>query len=241
MKTTKMMAIVAVLAFGMMFGLGTTAVAAYIAPGDPLIPVGLVEGDTFHMVFVTSTTTTAESSDISTYNTFVTSAANFEGSLVKDKGWAWYAICSTATVDAKTNTSTTGIGYPIYLVAPYSGERFLYDNYIDLWDATDGKMVRVNQFGGALGAVSGWTGSNGDGTASTMSMGNSPNVTFAEFYKSGGTEWITGHNKVNTTPYPMIAMSEELTIGTAVPVPEPASAGMVVLGLAGLLIRRRKA
>jgi len=65
--------------------LAPPAHAGTIQLGDSLIPTGLVDGDTFRLVFLTSTTTDATSTDIADYNTFVNTAANLTGSLVKDK------------------------------------------------------------------------------------------------------------------------------------------------------------
>ena len=79
MKTAKMMAVVAVLAFGMMFGFGGVAQAGNITVGDSLIPSGLNVGDSFHLVFVTSTKTQVHSlisTDIAYYNAFVQAAAD---------------------------------------------------------------------------------------------------------------------------------------------------------------------
>jgi len=54
---------------------------------DIPIPTGLVPGDQFQLVFVTSNTTTAVSTDINYYNAFVNSDANtVAGSLVAGLG-----------------------------------------------------------------------------------------------------------------------------------------------------------
>ena len=54
---------------GMVLALVPTAQAAIIVVGDSLIPSGLSEGDTFHLAFVSSTTTDATPTDIADYNT----------------------------------------------------------------------------------------------------------------------------------------------------------------------------
>ena len=79
---------------GLVLALAPPAYAGTIPLSDALTPAGLAEGDSFRLVFLTSTTTDATSADIAVYNTFVNNAANLSGSLVKDKGWTWYAIGS---------------------------------------------------------------------------------------------------------------------------------------------------
>ena len=60
-----------------------------------LVPAGLVPGDSFRLLFVSSTTRNASSSSIGAYNTFVQNRA-------------------AAAIDARDNTGTTGTGVPIY-------------------------------------------------------------------------------------------------------------------------------
>src|SRR6056297_2312099 len=89
-------------------------------------------GDQYRLVFTTSTTTNATSTDIADYNNHVNSAANATGSLIKDWGLTWSAIASTETVNARLNTSTftTTPNIPIYLV---DGTK-IADDYGDFWD-----------------------------------------------------------------------------------------------------------
>ncbi len=59
--------------------MGCAAIASTPAKADVMTPAGLVPGDTFQIVFVTSTTTTATNSDISYYDNFVTNLAGAAG------------------------------------------------------------------------------------------------------------------------------------------------------------------
>ncbi|CCQ53010.1 MULTISPECIES: hypothetical protein [Crocosphaera] len=84
-----------------------------------LIPSDLNPGDQYRLVFVTSTTRNALSTQISDYNAFVDATAKAEDSLLKDLDTTWNAIGSTSTVDARDNTNTNpeeNIGVPIYLI-----------------------------------------------------------------------------------------------------------------------------
>ncbi|MCC6682075.1 MAG: hypothetical protein IT445_14330 [Phycisphaeraceae bacterium] len=64
-----------------------------------ILPADLSLGDTYQLVFVSSTTTTAQSSDISYYNSFVQAAAAATGM----GQITWHAIASTPAADATSN------------------------------------------------------------------------------------------------------------------------------------------
>ena len=77
------------------------------AIGDPItVPTGLSVGDQYRLVFVTSTTHQATSSDINSYNSIVDAL----GDTVIESDWK--VIGSTLTVDAIDNTAT-----PLLLLA----------------------------------------------------------------------------------------------------------------------------
>ena len=70
-------------------------------------------------------------------------------------------VGSTATVDARDNTMTTGTGVPIYWV---NGNK-VADNYADFYDGTwDDVVGRRNESGTASNETIVFTGSNNDGT-----------------------------------------------------------------------------
>ncbi len=102
-----------------------------IAEAFQLIPSGLSLGNQYRLVFTTSGTRDATSTNIDDYNTFVTTQAN-QSSALTALGTTWTAIVSTFSTNALTNTSTdpspSGVtGVPIYLV---SGLR-VADSYTD--------------------------------------------------------------------------------------------------------------
>ena len=92
-----------------------------------VLPSGLSPGDQYRLVFVTSGARDASSANIEDYNDFVKSYG--DQAVVSN----WKAIVSTATVDARDNTSsnptTDGVGVPIYNLM---GE-LVADDYSDLW------------------------------------------------------------------------------------------------------------
>ena len=140
-------------------------------------------GQSFRLLFVTSTTRNATSSDIAGYNTFVQERANANATLKPFKG-EFRALISTGTVDARDNTATapagashtTGEGVPIFWVAGGNtgvwGSRAFVprspkvaDDYADFydgsWDQRYGTSESWDTFNGRRGV---WTGSNNDGT-----------------------------------------------------------------------------
>ena len=111
------------------------------SPGNALaelitVPTSLNPGDQYRVVFVTSGTRDATSTNIVNYNNFVSNAANAVPPLA-NLGTTWTAMASTSAVDARDNTNTVpsivaggSIGVPIFLL----NDTKLVDNYDDLWD-----------------------------------------------------------------------------------------------------------
>ena len=105
-----------------------------------LKPSGLAANTNFRLLFVTSTTRSAASTNIATYNTFVQNRAKAGHRAISDScGNLFKVVGSTSTVDARDNTSTTGVGEAIYWL---NGAK-VADNYGDFydgsWDSIAGK------------------------------------------------------------------------------------------------------
>ena len=127
-----------------------------------LTPSGLSDGDQFRLIFVSSTRRDATSSDIEVYNTFVQNLAAAGHSAIRAYSSQFRVVGSTAAVDARDNTNTTGTGVPIYWL---NGNK-VADNYADFYDGSwddevepEGR-VGTNGFGSAI-----FTGSDNDGTS----------------------------------------------------------------------------
>lgn len=80
-----------------------TVLAATSARAEVFVPPGLNPGDEYHLVFVTEGTRDATSHDIADHNAFVQAEAEREGATTEDFGIHWFAIGSTATVNARDN------------------------------------------------------------------------------------------------------------------------------------------
>ena len=129
----------------------------------PLVlqPLELNPGDKYRLVFVTSTSRNAISTDIADYNDFVQAAA--DASSLSALGQTWKAIGSTASVDARDNTNTNpfadGTGEPLYVV---NGAKIAV-NYLDLWDGSILNSLSTTELGNDMHAPV-WTGTLVNGT-----------------------------------------------------------------------------
>ena len=137
-------------------------------PSDwSLIPSGLGGGDEFRLLFISSTTRDATSTSIGDYNSHVQSAAAAGHADIQGYSSGFRVVASTATVDARDNTSSTGTGVPIYWL---DGNK-VADNYADFYDGTwDDETNPKNESGTAQTVIDGsalsqiLTGSTDNGT-----------------------------------------------------------------------------
>ena len=140
-----------------------------VFPDHVLIPAGLGVGDSFRLLFLTSTTRDATATDIEVYNTFVRAAAAAGHADIRDYSGRFYAVASTADDDARDNTGTTytssNPGVPIH----WLGGNQVADDYGDFYDGTwDAEYTATDESGeayddGGMG-VGVWTGTDDDGT-----------------------------------------------------------------------------
>ena len=152
-----------------------------ILASSSLVPSGIDAGAGFRLLFVTSGTRDATSTDIDDYNEFVQTAAAGGHTDIQPYSVLFRALASTDAVDARDNTATTHTtaqaGVPIWwLNGPKAADDYA-DFYDDDWNhlnpvrEEDGNSQRF----GANDWV--WTGSTDDGTeASGFALGDSPTV-----------------------------------------------------------------
>ena len=217
---------------GLVFALAPAAQAADIDINDPLVPDGLGLGDTYRLVFVTSTTGNGSTASLSTYDGRVNSAADLS-TLPGVADLVWIAIVSSTSGNAIDHTSTTGTGYPIYLL---DGTTKVADDYTDLWDGgIDHAINKTENL--ATFSTDVWTGTATNGyVKSDKGMGSAKPADGKSHQTGNG--WVYNHPAHNNgDKLPLYGISPELTI-----IPEPATMVMLVTGLLGLLLfaRRRK-
>ena len=195
--------------------LATVAEAAIVT-----LPTGVGPGERYRLVFFTSTSSQAVSTDIADYNAFVSGAAAADTAL-NALGTTWSAIASTATVDARDNVSNA-MFVPIYNLVD---AKVAFDN-ADLFDGGPGAWddplltTIVNDLGTTSNGGYSWTGTLYDGTAAGANpLGADParmgdTSVYHNYYIN------SGDNRGPTASQPLYAISGVLTApGVAPPTP----------------------
>ena len=164
-----LLAALAVLALGM----PEDATAQTEVPADwALKPADIDAGEQFRLMFITSTTRNAISTDITDYNTFVSTRAAAGVTAIQAYANDFTALVSTETVNARTNTLTraTDTDAPIYWVrsGTVSANSRAADDYADFYDGTwqNSSSFGRTESGGlsSFFTVRLWTGTNTNGT-----------------------------------------------------------------------------
>ena len=185
-----------------------------------LIPSGLSVGDSFRLLFLSSTTRNASSSSIGTYNTFVQNRADAGHSGLANYASQFKVVGSTADTDARDNTETTGTGVPIYWV---NGNK-LADGYSDFYDGSWDDETNIKDESGEnrSSPLLIFTGSDNDGTESFVASSSRAfgmnNVRMGQLGATGTVNsplsgnFVAGKNE----NYPFYGLSPVFTIATPV-------------------------
>ncbi|MEO2047303.1 MAG: PEP-CTERM sorting domain-containing protein [Pirellulales bacterium] len=221
-----------------------TILALFLVPAAAcasiVVPAGLSPGDNYHLAFVTSGQRDATSSNIDDYNDFVNDQAGLSGAITKDWGIDWFAIGSTASVDARDNAVVSA---PVYLL---DGTTQIATGYADMWEGALLHEIDTDQLDANVSAVGIWTGTDEVGRGAAGAPLGSVTA-FSTLGLSGypPTQWLsyfTGMNKL--VNFQLYALSEPLTAPPANPIPEPTSllvwAGLATAGVWVTRRRRRK-
>lgn len=169
-------------------------------------------GDQYRLLFLTSATTDATSSDIETYNEFVQGVAD-----AADLGGTWKVVASTEDVDAIDNTATdpaTEVGVPVFLM---DGSSLVAINNEELWNGIEvapsldetGTVVTEN-----IDRV--YTGSEANGRK--VANGRTLGGDFEDKVRTGradfaGGRWMRDFNVTKDQQRRVFALSEPLTVG----------------------------
>ena len=164
-----------------------------------LIPAGLSEGDTFRLLFLSSTGRNATSSDIEDYNAFVQNRAAAGHADIREYSAGFRVVGCTEATDARDNTRTTGQGVPIY----WLGGNRLADDYGDFYDGDwDDEANPKDELGAngpdtSVAANYPITGCGHDGTEK-LSTGQSPRplATPVGFVRAGQPNDRSGHGPI---------------------------------------------
>ena len=229
---------------GWVFALAPAAQASLLTgPGGIVCPTGAhptlgrnwTVGDTYQLIFVTSTARTAASSDMAVYNAFVQAAADAAG-LGASVGVEWRAVASTNNVNARDNAAITGLVYnmALELVGDISQ---LYGEANNVNDVYYTEYV-VKRPGDSVM----WTGSTRYGLKWESGLGGNMELgrVMVGTSDDSGNGWLEdGGRRYNRWPgideFPLYSLSSTLTI-----IPEPATMVLLGLGGMGMLLGRRR-
>ena len=170
------------------------------------IPSAIGAGTPFRLLFVTSTGHNCSATSIATYNSFVQGRAATNSHLSSHSA-LFKAVGSTATVDARDNTGTTGTGVAIY----WLGGAKVADNYADFYDGSWDSYAGKDEAGGSIGSTARmWTGSNNNGTKVAGGLGDAylgaPDR--CQFGRLAATEVLSDNaNSGRTNEYRIYALS----------------------------------
>ena len=235
----------------------TSANAAtyFIDADNDLVPNGIGSGQSFQLVFVTSTSTTREDTpgsgtdnhSITHWNDYVNNVAD-GSSLTTVPAITWYAAASTISTAANVNAAVTHDVYRLDGVLVDTAASFWSDTGTNTDDGGIQNPINIDESGNLNSGVETWGGGpkyTQDGSIG-QALGNGTNensqgVTIGRSDRSGDgfqrSWWSDADGGFRRTPDEsahFYAISETITV-----VPEPSTALLGGLGMLLLLRRRR--
>ena len=202
-----------------------------VAEANPsfTLPIGLAPGQHYRIIFLTSNTTEATATSLSTYNSFVSTDALLNSALPST---TWSAVASSSTTSALTNIacSPSCSSDPIYLV---TGTQ-VAANTAGLFSGSLMTAIDITQSGASESGTPTfesyvWTGSNSNGSIDTGSAMGASDPEFGFYVDTDGTAIAEGSYIFQSNTEPMYAISGDLVV------PTPAPGGLALYALGGLL------
>ena len=204
-----------------------------------VVPVGLNPGDTYHVIFVSSTIRDAISSNIADYDAHVQAAADAAG-IGTSIGVNWLALGSTESISAKDHLAPafTDPTAPIY---NQNGD-LISATFLDLWDGTLDAPVLYDEHQVALDNPV-WTGTDffgNNGFWPELGALLSGTASYAQSSRMD-SGWILIDDVLKGAHLSLYGVSGVLTVSQ---VPLPAAVwlfGTALIGLVGFSKRRKAA
>jgi hypothetical protein len=212
-----------------------TAILWFFGGGDRaeaslalLTPGGLSPGEHFRFAFVTDGTTTALSSNIASYDSYVNNQAG--GATYNGVGVSWLAIGSTATVNAIDHVGISTD--PVFLV---DGTKVAAStDTAGLWSGS--LLHALNEYiSGAPVSLNflAWTGTTPGGTADTLQpLGSNQGVRFGVI-GSVDSDWVDRNPSFADTQGRLYGISADLVVPGVSAVPEPSSLWIAGIAISG--------
>jgi len=194
-----------------------------------VVPASLNPGDSYHVVFVSSTTGSPLSSDINYYDTHVQNAADAAG-IGTSIGLTWRAIVSTETVDAKTHLGSLFSNKNTIPIFNQHGE-LVASSFNDMWDGLLINDIFYDEYGDENRSYT-YTGTNMSGLADDPLGVSGGNFTYGNPTKRG-YNWVDMGSYNTLYDRPFYGMSAETTVAGVVPI--PAAVWLFGSGLLGLI------
>ena len=187
-----------------------------------LVPSGLTVGDSFRLLFVSSTTRHAGSIATGFYDSHVRDAVASGHADIQAYADHVRTLGSTDAIDARDHTATTyttsDLGVPIYWLA---GDK-VADDYSDLYDGDWDSNTPTDEFGDTVVAdTKVFTGSEEDGTGAGAAILGAPTGTTVRTGKPGtsGEELDSGEDEEYTEELSFYGLSGVFTVIVSTTVP----------------------
>ena len=176
-------------------------------PFDWALKPSSVEADgKFRLLFVTSTTRDATSSNIADYNRFVQNRAAAGHSAIRIYSGGFRVMGGSQTAAARDNTCTTGSGTDI--PTHWLNGNKATNSYVGLWGGTwDDHRNPKDESGSASSASTVWTGSRIDGALNATFGFGRGTVRTGEL-GAGRTPFSSNSNSPSSDQYPLIGLSQ---------------------------------